>query len=154
MNFNPIFAVFLYQLLPAAPPAPPPPPPPTSKPNFVRPGSRGAFANLGAKPWLFAPHCFLLEIKTWLNRNLQEKTSRLARWPRTGKTYRILLVFFSILYIPLLHINPRTETVRSGAIKVNRLTFCLLNQSCFDQLSGDNIQKRWFYEGPFNLRQC
>ena len=26
MNFNPIFAVFLCQLIPAAPPAPPPPP--------------------------------------------------------------------------------------------------------------------------------
>lgn len=50
--------------------------------------------------------------------------------------------------------QPRTETVRSGAIKVSRLKFCLLNQSCFDQLSGDNIQKRWLYEGPFNLRQC
>ena len=143
MNFNPIFAVFLYQLLPAAPTDPPP----LFQAKFR--------ANLGAKPWLFAPHCFLLEIKTWLNRNLQEKTSRLARWPRTvKKTYRILLVFVSILYIPLLHINPRTETVRSGAIKVSRLTFCLLNQSCFDQLSGDNIQKRWLYEGPFNLRQC
>lgn len=38
--------------------------------------------------------------------------------------------------------QPRTETVRSGAIKVSRRAFCLLNQSCFDQLSGDNIQKR------------
>ena len=53
--------------------------------------------------------------------------------------------------------QPRTEIARSGAILVSRRTFCLLNQSsesCFDQLSGDNIQKRWLYEGPFNLCQC
>lgn len=83
MNFNPIFAVFLYQLISAAPTAPLPPLLPSQ--ISCDPGL-GAFANLGAKPWLFAPHCFLLEIKTWLNRNLQEKTSRLACWPRTGKT--------------------------------------------------------------------
>ena len=65
---------------------------------------------------------------------------------------------FTAIFLDFMHsfiaYQPRTEIVRSGAIKVSRLAFCLLNQSCFDQSSGDYIQKRWLYERPFNLHQC